>query len=303
MSYFLTPWASHFDEINASGNIITEQYFIGNGAFLTGATFTPPAVSSSDIRGNVIGSYANVTNIIASTGNIANIRFAADGNVTASYFFGNGSQLTGVTSTLPSVANIDIRGNVIGSYANVTNIIASTGNIANVRFAADGNVTAAYFFGNGSQLTGVTSTLPSVANIDIRGNVIGSYANVTNIIASTGNIANVRFAADGNVTAAYFFGNGSQLTGVTSTLPSVANIDTRGNVIGSYANVTNIIASTGNIANVRFAADGNVTAAYFFGNGSQLTGVTSTLPSVANIDIRGTSYWIIRQRYQHHRIH
>jgi len=83
MSYFLTPWNNHFDEIYASGNV-TAPYFIGNGAFITGATFTPPAVSSSDVRGNIIGSYANVANIIAAGGNIANVRFTADGNVTTS---------------------------------------------------------------------------------------------------------------------------------------------------------------------------------------------------------------------------
>ena len=292
MSYFLTPWASHFDELNASGNIITEQYFIGNGAFLTGATFTPPAVSSSDIRGNVIGSYANVTNIIATAGNIANVRFAADGNVTASYFFGNGSQLTGVTSTLPSVANIDIRGNIIGSYANVENIIAVAGNVGNTRFLGGnvavsgqvnvlGNVVAPFFIGNGSQLTGVVAS--GIQSIDVRGNVIGNYANVTNVIATAGNIANVRFAADGNVTAAYFIGNGSQLTGVVAS--GIQSIDVRGNVIGNYANVANIIATAGNIANVRFAADGNVTAAYFIGNGSQLTGVVAS--DIQSIDVRG----------------
>ena len=290
MSYFLTPWASHFDELNASGNIITEQYFIGNGAFLTGATFTPPAVSSSDIRGNVIGSYANVTNIIATAGNIANVRFAADGNVTASYFFGNGSQLTGVTSTLPSVANIDIRGNIIGSYANVENIIAVAGNVGNTRFLGGnvavsgqvnvlGNVVAPFFIGNGSQLTGVVAS--GIQSIDVRGNVIGNYANVTNVIATAGNIANVRFAADGNVTAAYFIGNGSQLTGVVAS--DIQSIDVRGNIIGSYANVANIIAVQGNIGNVRFWG-GNIMAS------GSLVANTATTVNLMNLISTGASY-------------
>ncbi|AGE53426.1 Chlorovirus glycoprotein repeat domain-containing protein, partial [Acanthocystis turfacea Chlorella virus GM0701.1] len=161
------------------------------------------------------------------------------------------------------------------------------GNIANVRFAQDGNVTARFYFGNGSQLTGIISTLPGTANLDIlNGNITGSFANVSNIIAASGNIANVRFAQDGNVTARFYFGNGSQLTGVTSTLPGTANLDIlNGNITGSFANVSNIIAASGNIANVRFAQDGNVTARFYFGNGSQLTGVTSTLPGTANLDI------------------
>ncbi|AGE52761.1 Chlorovirus glycoprotein repeat domain-containing protein [Paramecium bursaria Chlorella virus CZ-2] len=162
----------------------------------TGVTSTLPSVANIDIRGNVIGSYANVTNVIASTGNIANVRFAADGNVTAAYFFGNGSQLTGVASTLPSVANIDIRGNVIGSYANVENIIAVAGNVGNTRFLGGnvavsgqvnvlGNVVAPFFIGNGSQLTGVTYTTPAVSSSDIRGNIIGVYANMSSVIAGS----------------------------------------------------------------------------------------------------------------------
>ncbi|AGE49058.1 Chlorovirus glycoprotein repeat domain-containing protein [Acanthocystis turfacea Chlorella virus Br0604L] len=207
------------------------------------------------------------------------------GNVYADYIYGN---IIGNTiSALPAVGSLDVRGNIIGTYANMSQIISTAGNIANVRFARDGNVTASYYFGNGSQLTGVTSAFPGTANLDIlNGNITGSYANVSNIIATFGNIANVRFARDGNVTASYYFGNGSQLTGVTSAFPGTANLDIlNGNITGSYANVSNIIATFGNIANVRFARDGNVTASYYFGNGSQLTGVTSTFPGTANLDI------------------
>ncbi|APC25560.1 pre-neck appendage protein [Only Syngen Nebraska virus 5] len=265
-----------------NGNV-TAAYYFGNGSQLTNVTATLPSVVTADIRGNIIGNYANVSNVTATFGNIANVLFN-NGNVTAAYYFGNGSQLTNVTATLPSVVTADIRGNIIGNYANVSNVTATFGNIANVLFT-NGNVTAAYYFGNGSQLTDVTATLPSVVTADIRGNIIGNYANVSNVSATFGNIANVLFN-NGNVTAAYYFGNGSQLTNVTATLPSVVTADIRGNIIGNYANVSNVTATFGNIANVLFN-NGNVTAAYYFGNGSQLTDVTATLPSVVTADIRG----------------
>ncbi|AGE57548.1 Chlorovirus glycoprotein repeat domain-containing protein [Acanthocystis turfacea Chlorella virus NTS-1] len=345
MSYFLTPWEYRFNDIVAYGNVdvsgqvnvvgnVYADYIFGN---VQGNVISQlPSVGLLDVRGNIIGTYANMSQIISTVGNIANVRFAQDGNVTASYYFGNGSQLTGITSTLPRTANLDIlNGNITGSFANVSNIIATFGNIANVRFARDGNVTASYYFGNGSQLTGITSTLPGTANLDIlNGNITGSYANVSNIIATFGNIANVRFAQDGNVAVSgqvnvlgnvvspFFIGNGSQLTGIT--LPGTARLDILygnftgvtvtvsnlyvssytnlsgvsfgsgnmdmgggtlfgGNIFGSVANVSNINATFGNIANVRFARDGNVTASYYFGNGSQLTGIT--LPGTANLDI------------------
>ena len=356
-------------QINALGNVVA-PFFIGNGSQLTGIVAnTLPGVITADIRGNLIGSYANVANIIAVQGNVGNTRFLGGnvavsgqvnvlGNVVAPFFIGNGSQLTGVTATLPTIVTADIRGNLIGVYANVANVVTEkittatgelrveanttyftgdridiatsdimevvttnqiylatstvdvrgsdavyiAGNLVNLtansiwlegnvlvsgQVDALGNVVAPFFIGNGSQLTGVTSTLPGTANIDIIGNLIGVFANVSNIIAVQGNVGNTRFLGGnvavsgqvntlGNVVAPFFIGNGSQLTGVTSTLPGTANIDITGNLIGAYANVANIIAVQGNVGNTRFLGGnvavsgqvnvlGNVVSSYFIG--------------------------------------
>jgi hypothetical protein len=357
--------------VNATGNV-TASYFIGNGSQLTGiATSTLPERANIDISGNVNGSYANVTTLIGTTGNVGNVRMVggniavsgqvnalgnvvapffvgngsqltgieqyilpseitadvfgnvtATGNVDAAYFLGNGSQLTGIEQyILPSEITADVLGNVIGAYANVTTLLGTTGNVGNVQMTggnvevsgqvnALGNVVASFFVGNGSLLTGIEQyVLPGSANIDIAGNVIGSYANVAILIGTTGNVGNVRLTggniavsgqvnALGNVVASFFVGDGSQLTGIAAALPGVISEDIVGNVIGAYANVTALIGTIGNVGNVRMVGGnveisgqintlGNVAASYFIGNGSQLIGVTSTLPGSAPIDITG----------------
>ena len=414
-------------QVNVLGNVVA-TYFIGNGSQLTGvsAPATLPAVASLDVRGNVIGSYANVTSVIALSGNVGNVT-TSGGNVTATYFIGNGSQLTGVTSTLPTVANLDVRGNIIGSYANVSRLVVNTISYGNVVIAggnisasgqinAIGNVVANYFIGSEGNISnlivsnlyasdiilssnhitlgylsgytkqnsnsvaiGAESAYNKQGNSAIaigpaagyniqadlaiaiglsagsnkQGNgaiAIGALAgtnqmgsnsicigtatecrgassivfNATGsaINVNTGNIfvvkpvradgtnsnpymtydtstGEIAYNSTGNVSAGYFFGNGSQLTGVTAS--GVQNIDIRGNVIGSYANVANIIATVGNVGNTRFAGgnvsvsgqvniSGNVVAPFFVGNGSQLFGLSAS--SLSNTGVLQGVYYV-----------
>jgi len=167
-------------------------------------------------------------------------------SITAQSFSGN------VSSTMPTTASIDIKGNVTGNSVVSNTIIANT---------FSGNL-----IGNGALLTGVVSSLPSKANIDIIGNV-----------RSSGNlIVGGQISTGGNVSANYFFANGALLTGV-NVLPTKANIDIVGNVIAPG----NVIAQ----GQVNIA--GNVSANYFVGNGALMSGILTSLPTRANIDIVG----------------
>ena len=260
------------------------------------------------VDGNVIGaalvSAENVYSdyILSSSASIGTTLFNPTGDVSVrgdlevpfgnisfnGSIYGNGSQLTGVTSALAGTANIDIRGNV----------------------SATGNVSAEYFLGNGALLSGIEQyVLPSTANIDIRGNVIGaalvSAENVYSdyILSSSASIGTTLFNPTGDVSVrgdlevpfgnisfnGSIYGNGSQLTGVTSALTGTANIDIRGNVsatgnvsaslfVGNVqaSNViTNGLSIIGNIGG-HVNITGNVVAPYFVGNGALLTGLNLT---------------------------
>jgi hypothetical protein len=158
-----------------------------------------PGGSNSQVQFNDSGSFGGVSTLTfdKNTGQLTTVSLSATGNVTADYFYGNGSQLTGVVATnigvLPSLS-------------------------------VTGNVTAANYFGNGSQLTGIVAsnvgTLPSLS-------------------------------VTGNVTAANYFGNGSQLTGIVATdvgiLPSLSvtgNV-TAGNYIGNGSSLTSTMTDRG----------------------------------------------------------
>ena len=151
---------------------------------------------------------------------------------------------------LPSTANIDIRGNVsdaaLVSAENVYSdyILSSSASIGTTLFNPTGDVSVrgdlevpfgnisfnGSIYGNGSQLTGVTSALAGTANIDIRGNV----------------------SATGNVSASLFVGNVQASNVITNGLSIIGNIDGQVNITG------------------------NVFAPYFVGNGSLLTGLNLT---------------------------
>ena len=255
--------------ISASGNV-TGNFFVGNGSALTG----------------IVSSYGNA-NVVANLAALGSNPVSTTGNITANFFVGNGSALTGITS----------------SYGNA-NVVANLAALGSNPVSTTGNVTAGYFVGNGSALTGIVS----------------SYGNA-NVVANLAALGSNPVSTTGNVTAGYFVGNGSLLTNltganVTGTVANATYATTAGSATtatsattastvtgNAQANITSVgtltsLAVTGNASagNITTAglisATGNITGNFFVGNGSALTGITSSYGNanvVANLAALGSN--------------
>jgi hypothetical protein len=285
------------NNITASGNVTVGGYIIANGSITTNANFVGDLIGN--VTGNITLSGGNrevIFNNSGVTGSSNNFTFNTatnildvNGNIDATYFIGNGSQLTGLPANY---------GN-----ANVVTLLASFGSNT---VSTTGNVTAGFLLGNGSQLTGlpatygnanVTAFLPTY-NGNLNPNIISATGNITGLNLKTsgagGNITGVNY-----VVASFFSGDGSLLTnlpgggtvsqvqgaGVVSGLSLTGNVTTSGNLtLGgtlSLASVTGDISTTG-----------NVTGGYIFGNGSQLSGIVSSYGNanvVANVAALGSN--------------
>lgn len=111
---------------------------------------------------------------------------------------------------------------------------------------------------------------PGGANTQVQFNNAGAFGGSANLTfdAATGTLSTGAVAATGNISAQYFVGNGSQLTGIPAGY-------TNANVAAYLPTYTgNLVSLTGDVTTT-----GNVRGSYIIGNGSLLTGITSTLPS------------------------
>lgn len=149
------------------------------------------AGGSMSLSGNISANYVTAENV-GNTGNLevqsgstywyfnTNNTFTGTGNITAGYYFGNGSQLTGITS----------------SYGN-SNVVTLLSSFDGNPISTTGNVSAGYFLGNGSQLTGIVSTSANTANYALTANTANTAitvtANAQPNITSLGNLINVQF--------------------------------------------------------------------------------------------------------------
>jgi hypothetical protein len=242
--------------LSVAGNI-TGGYFYGNGSQLTGiVSATTAATVTTNAQPN-----------ITSVGTLTFLSVA--GNVTGSYFYGNGSQLTGVQATgIGTLASLSVTGNTTSGNVLTGGIVSATG-----------NVTGNYFYGNGSQLTGVQATgVGTLTNLSVTGNTTsGNLSALGDVIGGNVNTGGA-VSATGNIRGSYILGNGSQLTGIITS--SNAALLT-GNTLSSNV-VSSSLTSVGILSTV--SATGNITGNYIFGNGSQLTGIT-TSTSRANVTV------------------
>lgn len=194
---------------NTNGNLILKPNGVGviqinnslvpsiNGVYTLGSEtvgFRQGYFTDLTVTGNITGNLVGNVNL-SNVGNITSV-----GNVTAQYFIGNGSQLTG----LP----------VGYSNANVATLLASFGSNS---ISTTGNVTAGYFIGNGSLLSNLTISAGSAI---VNGTSNANVQQNSNVTVSVGGIDNVAtfsvngLTVPGTVSAGNVTGNGAGLSSV-----------------------------------------------------------------------------------------
>jgi hypothetical protein len=187
------------------------------------------------------------------TGNLFSTNAVVSGNITASYYYGDGSHLTGITATA-NTGTITFANNVIGT--------SDTGNGININSAQNNYITLATG-GNSStaQLlwaTNIGAVSPAQLNNGvINGNTWGTQiaAGNTGLVVASNSVSGLK----------------------TWTFTTAGNLTGAGGVIAGNINSTGPISAVGTIttaANV--SAVGNISASYFTGNGRFLTGILTT---------------------------
>jgi hypothetical protein len=211
----------------------------------------------------------NAANFITSSGTLLNNGLDTTGNIR-----GGNLVITGIATVTGNITGGNIIGTHVGNLTGTT--VSASGNITGGNISTAGRVTAT---GNviGGNLVGQNLTPTRVTFVgsgkEIDDDAEFTYDDVTNTL-SVGNIS-----ASGNVTAAFFIGNGTALTGVATSGFSTVNANGTSLVADSTADTLNfasgnnlIITGTAGTDTATFAVSdaptftGNVTAPNFIGN-------------------------------------
>ena len=269
--------------------------------YYTGSTATDAFVGWDNSNAEfAFGSNVSVSSDVVAFNNFGNVR--------ASYFLGNGSQLTSVTATTAGTVTTNAQPNIT-SVGTLTSL-GVTGNITSGN-ANLGNLTTSNYF-SGVLTTAAQPNITSIgtlSSLSVTGNITSGNANLGNLATSnyfTGNGSLLTSLTGGNVTGQV--GNaliaGTVYTaaqpnitsvGTLSSLVVTANI-TAGNInagnlltanystavltTAAQPNITSVgtltsLAVTGNITSGNANLGNNVTANFFTGSGAYLTSVTA----------------------------
>ena len=271
----------------AGGSSLPSQS--GNtGLYLTTDGSTLSWGTPSGGGGGGSGSYAN-SNVAGYlplySGNLPNVDFiTASGNVSATYFIGNGSQLTGLPASYAN-SNVAMYLPTYTGNLNANNITAN-----NIALDDLGNV----LVGNGLLIANSTVSFSGTGGGSIG---LGTDVTTATIIMGgglqTGNIILGRSITNSNTyiqNSELSAGNTKHIyigTGGLSGSNTIINIgSTIGN--GNVTFGTNTSVTIGNSLTV----GGNVSGSYLIGNGSSLTSLTGANVSgqVGNATVAGTVY-------------
>ena len=281
-------------DLNVGGNLAATGNISGLRLISNVATGTAPLTVSSttvvsNLNADLLDGFNTATANTASTVAVRDV----NGNLSANFFTGNGSQLTGIITSVSNVSNGNSNLNIPSANGNVNisavgnaNILIVTGTGVNV--AGTLNTGSGVITGNGSGLSAIAgaNVTGQVAHALVAGTVYtAAQPNITSVgtltsLGVTGTTTSGNFATAGNITASFLVSNVA-----TGTAPLTVTSTTRVNNLNvAYANVAdtiNVVAGTGNnyiiFAN---AATGNV---------AELTS-TGLIANLSNNSITATTF-------------
>jgi hypothetical protein len=257
-----------------ASSLVSASFFYGNGSNLTGISASPVG-SNTQIQYNADGAFgadsdftwASGSNTLTVTGDVS-----ASINVSASEFYGDGSNLTALNASSISAgtlnnarlpANISVT-NLAGAGASITALDAdniNAGTLNNARLpslisvtnvTASAIVSATSFYGTGSNIVGLNASNISAGTLNTAR--LPDTMSVTHVTASS------------LVSASFFYGNGSNLTGISAS-PGGSNTQIQYNADGAFgsdaqftwASGSNTLTVTGDIS-----ASANLSASDFY---------------------------------------
>ena len=276
VAYNVTGSIITFTEAPQVSDVIDIRFLVGGQA-----GNGQPGGANGSIQFNSGDGFGGTANLSynADTGNLYSTNVVVSGNVTASYYYGDGSELTGITATADT-GTITFANNVIGTSdsGNAINIIApqstpvsmaTGGNTAtgqllwatNIGALTPDQINNGVVAGNtwGTQIsvgnTGAVIGSNSVAGLQTwtfgTNGTLSGLGNVVagNITSTTDITANTNVSAVGNVSGTYILGNLAYATGIPI---SYSNADVDNHLNGSAANIiplANVSYSLGNSTN------------------------------------------------------
>lgn len=347
--------------VNANGNIVTNvnypngnvtanTVYANNYRYSNGAPFaTAAGGNNSELQFNNNGSFAGIPNVEwdganLTLGNVANVKLLGGdngyflqtdgaGGLTWAPASGGGNIGNGV----PGGANTQVQfnngdGNFAGAagftFDNVTNVLSVPNFVsanADIDIINAGNITANYFIGDGSQLTGIVPVNanyviePDQSNITSLGNLIElnvdgpatftGYVDLgdTSNLTIAGGMSGYVLTTDGtgNITWEPSSGNGGSPGGANTYIQFNNNGNFDGSEAFTFNPASNGVVLTGNLSIRHLTANNgsfygnlnvtsNVTANLYYGNGIYLTDVvavtsgTVTASAQPNITSVGT---------------
>jgi hypothetical protein len=251
----------------AGGNLVSANFFSGNGSLLTSLT-------GANVTGTVPTAGTVTTNAqpnITSVGTLTSL--GVNNTITAVSFTANTGVFTGNGSGLTSLAGGNVTGQVANALVAGTVYTAAQPNITSLgtlsSLGVNGNITAAnitantgVFTGNGSGLTNLPGGNISgqVANALVAGTV---YTNAQPNITSLGTLTSL--GVNNTITAVSFTANTGVFTGNGAGLTNLPAANITGQIANSlisstvYTNAQPNITSVGTLASL--TSSGNINAA------------------------------------------